>query len=1204
MQKFQVLQLFNGRLLAGLIAAAIITMGFTAFSTPKWGVNFNDATTDQAPPVATVAPGEVHTKITDVSISGVGNTILVKNSFAAGTATLVDKPVVITQTSDGVWEMELDGGSADYQAGANYKVEFDMLVNSNGSSGNIFSCGLMRNGTGTHVGGMQLNTSSQSVVLYSRDNVNPDQSQSFSNSWQMNAIMHVELFFDCDSDKLSCHINNNLIGAIDLAPDDENQGVMTVVFGGASAARASMAIDNIIAKKVLSAPVVPVYNIDFNEMTADQAPVSYAPYSYPQIAGEVINKPTSITVGGANTILVKDQFSTSGDTMTGKPVVFTDTASDSSVMLEFTSNYGDYSAPMNFQLEFDVLISSSGLYGSNSIFNVELERNGTGTGVAYFSLNTLNWSATLLSCDTVNPSVTQTFNNVWNTDRIMRVKLLVDADNNQFSVWIDSTLVGSIALAPDDSNQGIRRFHFYTANANKAVFAIDNIKSPIVVNAPVIHDSELCVQFEGDTLDLRSIRTLDTGNFLAGGEYDPGSMKLFEIKFQRASSSTVLLNNKASCDSMTWKTDVIGNKQALILEWKNFDLAGENNVVDVKVTLLASRINPGIEWYINVDNRHSQYGVIETSFPFFRFRPAGATPSDDALLIPDQYGLLIPNPYDAPAYLESTYNLYAAPAGWDYPGTLNMAWMAIYDPAFGGLYMGAHDPDGYKKRFVTDPVGGCFDFNFMHYSSLTVYAGNDYSSPYPFITKHTKGSWYDAALLYRDWALQQSWASGGPLVTRSDVPAWFKDAPLLFYVSSATIPVTECAASAVRFRNFFGYQGYIPVIWYNWTLFRPTESSLASLAAGTHAGNLFPAQQDFASAVQTCASNGMYVQPYLNSRIFDVPDLQNTSFPSGWYANCMKDFWGNPVAWDASYPGLIDMCPTTTTYSNYLKNTATTLADNYNCTGVYLDQFGGLRKYCYDSSHNHEYCGGLWQTMALNTMVHDVRTEVKTVNSNAVFFQEDGSDLFMKDIDANLTHVDLQPCRTPLISVVYGGYWTCFGRAVHTSLGNDTYFRMVIGNMFVYGLKLGRMQVSGCDLFLTDPQYTVRMELLRLLASYKYSARNYLQYGRMNRPIAFASMSEVQYPFNGRTVKQPAIMSSVWEAPDGSIAVVMFNISQTSKSFSFAMNETNYPILANTVNRYQLMSDGTLTSIDTVSGTVSFSGTMAIDEIRIYVLNP
>jgi hypothetical protein len=80
-------------------------------------------------------------------------------------------------------------------------------------------------------------------------------------------------------------------------------------------------------------------------------------------------------------------------------------------------------------------------------------------------------------------------------------------------------------------------------------------------------------------------------------------------------------------------------------------------------------------------------------------------------------------------------------------------------------------------------------------------------------------------------------------------------------------------------------------------------------------------------------------------------------------------------------------------------------------------------------------------------------------------------------------------------------------------------------------------------------------------------------------------------------------MSSVWEAPDGSVAIVLFNISQTAKSFSFSMNEDDYHILKNTVSRSLMASDGILTSLDSVSGTTSFSGTLAIDEVRIYILD-
>jgi len=89
----------------GLFVAAIILISGSASASPQWNVNFDSATSGQPPPTATAVPGVVHTAITSMTVSGAGNSLLVQNSFTAGSAILSSKPVVITQIVDGAWKM-------------------------------------------------------------------------------------------------------------------------------------------------------------------------------------------------------------------------------------------------------------------------------------------------------------------------------------------------------------------------------------------------------------------------------------------------------------------------------------------------------------------------------------------------------------------------------------------------------------------------------------------------------------------------------------------------------------------------------------------------------------------------------------------------------------------------------------------------------------------------------------------------------------------------------------------------------------------------------------------------------------------------------------------------------------------------------------------------------------------------------------------
>ena len=162
--------------------------------------------------------------------------------------------------------------------------------------------------------------------------------------------------------------------------------------------------------------------------------------------------------------------------MNGKPAVFTDGATDGSCILELLGNIDDYEVPRSFKLAFDLLISSENLTGA-TFFSLSLQRNGATSSVGGFGLNNGGMSADLLSHDTINPAVSERFYNAFATERVMEFLILFDAENDQLFLWIDSELIGSIALAPDDDRQGVRRVVIESIPAATCTFAIDNIRS-------------------------------------------------------------------------------------------------------------------------------------------------------------------------------------------------------------------------------------------------------------------------------------------------------------------------------------------------------------------------------------------------------------------------------------------------------------------------------------------------------------------------------------------------------------------------------------------------------------------------------------------------------------------------------------------------------------------------------------------------------
>jgi hypothetical protein len=398
--------------------------------------------------------------------------------------------------------------------------------------------------------------------------------------------------------------------------------------------------------------------------------------------------------------------------------------------------------------------------------------------------------------------------------------------------------------------------------------------------------------------------------------------------------------------------------------------------------------------------------------------------------------------------------------------------------------------------------------------------GVGYQSPYPLIIQYCPANWYDVAQIYREWALQQIWASKGPLSARDDIPQWYKDVPFYFVtysfdepkgwasIDEAGITCMQFADRAIRYKEFFGYDGPIPMIWYQWAVFRPHETSMRHEGTpldtgGTHSGHPFPAKQGFADAVAKLNANGIYTQGYINTRVYDIPSGFPPYVPVGLLPYTKKDINGDSRVWSGRCEGLVDLCRTTDFHQQLVTDNSTRLIREYNTKGSYLDQFATISNACFDPTHGHPLGGGDYQFHAIRNMADKIRNAGREIDPDAVFSGENGSDAFIDVLDGMLVHRDIYPGIIPVKEAVYGGYWSSYGRHMRRqNISNDIEFRMSVGNQFVYGIKIGRINVQSTKL-IEQPQYQKNMQLLKKLVQYRFVAKDYLEYGRMLRPVRF-----------------------------------------------------------------------------------------------------
>ncbi|MFH1614385.1 MAG: DUF6259 domain-containing protein [Planctomycetota bacterium] len=1170
---------------------------------PYFDVDFNDMDVNAAPATATASSGKMNTKPTSVSTGG-GNSIEVRSSFTAGSDTLSNNPVVFTNTDgNNNPSLTFQGVGADYRVGKNFQLDFDMLISGDNlkSSANIFDVQLKRNGTSSPVAGFTLSTSNSSALLISSDFMNDTKNNTFNNVWNPNDLMHISLLYDGTSDRFDALIDDELIGSIELAQDTENQGVFGFYFSGSVASSTSIfAIDNIVTS-IGDSDERAQWEVDFNDMDVNSAPSTAT-----AVALMTNREPTSITTANS-TIEVRSSYTTGTASLDKNPVVVD---GNGWAKIQFAGHIDDYEVGKNYCVDFDLLIDDNTPAGTG-IFSVNFYRNGSSTLLGGITLHTTNMKAILTSLDSTNPAEQASFTNVWSDANVMHVAMQLDTANDKLVAWIDDTLVGDINLAPDPEYHGVRTIEFANGNGIKDVkWAIDNIVSSVpdgnYQTFTFGNDNlELSFLTADDYFDLVSIENKSNGAVYAGWGDDPAPT-MFRL-CMRNSDGTVIkqLNNHSFCLERSYSITPTGNDIVLELNWLGFELAGDTNQVDVTVTVTAANtVNDGIEWDIDVDNRSTSYGLWEIYFPYIKYVPADGKLLNDYMAYPGGIGKLIPNPFGNQLHLTD----YEAPTTvMGYPSSYNMQWAAIYDEDLGGLYFATHDPNAYRKDFFFIPGDDQYLWAVVHHMENKGQLGNDYNSPYSVLTQYTPGSWYDSTQIYRQWALSQTWTAAGTIEDRNDIPQWFKDNPYYFVTYGTAASVNDLTDIAIEYKDFFDCNDPTPLIWYNWQVFDPNFSSRDDEDGTCHTGQYMTPKANFIDAMAELEANNIHVQPYVNGRIFDVPDLSDPCFPEQWKDLAVKDKNGNYVAWSSTYPGLIDMCRNEPNYVAWVEDTCVELAEDYNTAGAYLDQFGKIHNDCFDPNHNHPHGGGDWQTIAMQNMAKQVRDVCKLVNSNAIFSGENCSEVVMGELEGNLLGIDYGRAYCPLQPAVYHDYCINYGRSFNLALNSDERFGFITGNLFVFGTKFGRFSVF-TDMWLDDANYSDRMDLTKEMGKYKYAARKYLQCGQMLRPIEFDNEMPTRHHqiTSDIVLYQPGVMSSVWEAPDETVGIVLFNITDdTTYDYEFTLTASDYPILEEALELYEMDANGTMTYIQDVnSSSLTIDSNLPAHGVRIYTLEP
>ena len=286
------------------------------------------------------------------------------------------------------------------------------------------------------------------------------------------------------------------------------------------------------------------------------------------------------------------------------------------------------------------------------------------------------------------------------------------------------------------------------------------------------------------------------------------------------------------------------------MEWNDLRWWKENRALTVRVTVDLPADSGLAQWRISVDNKSDYWGLWTVAFPLVNGLPEAG-----------KYDLAHPVFASGGQLLRAWSGEIKArnPSG-GFP----MQFLAL-SRGRDSVYLATRDPSGYAKDFALD--SGEKTLSIIHYAENMGVVGSDYPGYYPVEFGVYQGRWQEAALHYREWALQQKWVQAGKLSQRADFPEILKNLGVWilgdWVWEGAEGQPQQMDAPLLDAQKFLGVP--IGLHWYNWH----------HMKFDNEYPHFLPPKPEFAERVRDLVDHGVLVMPYINgsSADFNIPDF-------------------------------------------------------------------------------------------------------------------------------------------------------------------------------------------------------------------------------------------------------------------------------------------------------------------------------------------
>ena len=604
----------------------------------------------------------------------------------------------------------------------------------------------------------------------------------------------------------------------------------------------------------------------------------------------------------------------------------------------------------------------------------------------------------------------------------------------------------------------------------------------------------------------------------------------------------------------------IDGELVLVMKWSALKGNGISGTIDVEVTATLSDGDSVASWRIKVGNNLGDGGLWRVYFPVVGNL---GYPGES-----DVCGSRLVNPHPglgdltraSKGPLSHKYLGHLVPK--EYPGG-GVQLVSISCGTKTSLYIATEDGEGYYKSWAGD-LSGAYEMS-AYPPNMTV-PGADYAQSYDTKLGPIKGDWFDCAKRYRKWALKQKWCAAGPLVSRK-IPEKFKNIDIMLRTGlwndarggskwnrkKQVWELTERgrqwrdACGTIKYPKRSSMLGCSPVEQVE-RQFKRYSSPDSTIVVHTYMWhqNLFddmypdflPAIKGFKELTAKWQKQGMIVMPYTNGWMLDtrVPWFKQAEpyLARGIDGSIDKGRMRSNTS-PITHP-----CVYTKFWRDKIAGLAKFITNDLGCDGLYIDQTAGVRPLlCFDKSHGHPLGGGKWFGDAQRSIFKAVRKAAgKPIYLSSEWFCE----YYLDQVDDFLLIWGAHGIQSaPLIPAIYGGYTAYDGSRIESQDDRDT-VKVVFGRTLLWGSRFGHI------ICLQDEIKNIQGYLKNLL-KLRREIRDYVQFGEMLRPPNLLSpaptmiLNKWEGAHGVKKVLAPAFERSLWQAPHGSLGLVVVNYS-------------------------------------------------------------